>query len=291
MTIETIIVEDTVEGISALKTLLKEYCPNIKIVGEAYTNEEAYTLIKKVKPKLAFLDINLERGTSFDLLKRLSDEDSLDFLFIFFTAHGDKKENYIQAIRFAALDFFNKPIDKNELINAINKAEDKIMTDLFDTKEHLEVMIELLTNTNSTNKPIGFPLNNGRYLFPKTEEILWLQTAEIGGLKISNVTEVFLKNGGNFKAMKPIGFYKKLLTLGFSFFPINQSVLVNMDFIKTYNPNDKSITLKNGKSLIASRRSNQKLRHFLAQNQTFNHLSQDNSTVKMWFEKLINKLR
>lgn len=290
MKIKTIILEDTKEGMYALRTLLNEHCTNIDIIGEAYTNEEAYDLVKRLKPQLAFLDINLESGTSFDLLKRLFDEDAVDFDFIFFTSHG-QKENLVKAIRFSAFDFLNKPVDKNELIDAVDRIGEKMYKEFINTKNQLEMVFETLSSAYPKSKRIAFQLANGVLERVKIEDILWLQTDEVNNMKISNVTRVMLADGTHLKAMKHLGFYKKLLTIEYNFFQISQSIHVNLEYVKSYNSNEKSLQMDNGSTLFASKRNGQKFQQFLKNNEELKHLLEEDSPFTQWVNRMVGRIR
>lgn len=289
MKIKSVIVEDTFEGMQAIKELLKEHCPQIEIVGDASTNEAAYRLINEVKPQLAFLDINLNNETSFQLLKRLYDEDKIDFEFIFFTAHGET-ENLVKALRLSALDFFQKPVDKNELIAAVKRVEGKINKTFVDTKNQLEMMFELAVSRKSMNDKIAIQLPKGIIERIQISEILWLQTDEIAGEKNSNMTKFVLLDGSYIRAIKNIGFYKKMLSSDYDFFSISQSVLINRHYLKRYISSTKTVYMENGKTHIASKRHGQKLKDYLASNKELSKLLKEDSVFTKWVNKMLHKL-
>ena len=66
-------------GLINLKAMLAEHCPQIEIVGEAGTLEDARELIaaKREEISLAFLDINLPDGEVFTLVQGTTDEDDM----------------------------------------------------------------------------------------------------------------------------------------------------------------------------------------------------------------------
>ena len=76
--------------------------------------------IKKVKPDIVFLDIQMPDGTGFDLLKMIPKK---TFEVVFITAH---EEFAIKAIKFSALDYILKPIDPEELKRSVEKALESI---------------------------------------------------------------------------------------------------------------------------------------------------------------------
>ena len=97
--IKTILVDDEPRGLSTLKTLLNEYCPELKIVAECSEAESAKEKIELLAPQLAFLDISLPGKNSFDLLAELG---QIDFEIIFVTAHN---QYTLPAFHYSAVDY------------------------------------------------------------------------------------------------------------------------------------------------------------------------------------------
>src|SRR5690606_26801270 len=81
---------------------------------------DAVDAIEKYLPDLVFLDIQMGEQTGFDVLKLLP---TRNFEVIFVTAYD---QYGIQAVKFAALDYLLKPIDIEELVNAVNKGGYKL---------------------------------------------------------------------------------------------------------------------------------------------------------------------
>ena len=105
--IRTVIIDDEAHIRETLSRLLLRYCPQVSLVGQANSVASGYKLIRGQNPQLVLLDIRLNDGTGFDLLKRF---EIIDFRVIFITAY----EKYaVQAFRFAAVDFLLKPMPCN----------------------------------------------------------------------------------------------------------------------------------------------------------------------------------
>ena len=115
---KTIIVDDNQKARDFLTEQIQRYCPNLTLLGSASNIQEGKVLIEEVKPELVFLDIEMPTGSGFDLLQQLS---VVNFKVIFTTAH----EKYaLTAIKFSALDYLLKPIDLEELLQAVAKAKE-----------------------------------------------------------------------------------------------------------------------------------------------------------------------
>jgi two-component system LytT family response regulator len=95
--------------------MLQKYFPDISLVGEASTVEEAINGIKKHNPNIVFLDIQMKDETGFDLLNRLPE---INFALIFTTAFD---QYAIKAFRFSAIDYLLKPIVTDEFIESKKK--------------------------------------------------------------------------------------------------------------------------------------------------------------------------
>lgn len=116
--INTLVVDDSKNSRTIIVEVLKKYCPNIAVIGEAENIDEAYNAINLLKPDLLFLDVEMPNGNAFDLLRRTK----ANFEVIFTTAY---KEYAIDAIKNGALDYLLKPISIDDIIAVIEKAEKK----------------------------------------------------------------------------------------------------------------------------------------------------------------------
>jgi two-component system LytT family response regulator len=118
--IRTVLVEDEFQNLERLENLLHLHCPDVEIAGRAGSVKDAYGIIREVRPELVFLDIQLNDGNGFGLLKLFEE---IDFKLIFVTAY---EKFAVKAFRFSALDYLLKPVDPEELTDAVNKARESI---------------------------------------------------------------------------------------------------------------------------------------------------------------------
>jgi two-component system LytT family response regulator len=102
--IKSVIVDDEQPSREALANYIREYCPDIEIVSECKSAKTAFKCINERRPQLVFLDIEMPRGSGFDLLKMFK---TIPFKVIFVTAFSDYA---IQAFRFSATDYLMKPV-------------------------------------------------------------------------------------------------------------------------------------------------------------------------------------
>lgn len=119
--IKSIIIDDEQHCIDALASDLSKQCGNIEIVAKCASAKEGILAIKKFKPQLIFLDVEMPWMNGFEMLEML---DHIDFCIIFTTAY-DKFA--ARAFRISAVDYLLKPIDTTDLKVAVRKAEEKII--------------------------------------------------------------------------------------------------------------------------------------------------------------------
>lgn len=117
--ISAIIIDDIEQARNTLKEDLKAYCPNINVIGEAEGVVSGVKLLKAKQPDVLFLDIQMQDGSGFDLLEILP---AIPFKVIFTTASDAFA---IKAFRFSAIDYLLKPIDPDELMEAVKKLEEE----------------------------------------------------------------------------------------------------------------------------------------------------------------------
>jgi two-component system LytT family response regulator len=116
--IQTLIVDDEKLAREGLKALLKEF-PEIQIIAEAANVDEALEIIDKQKPQLVFLDVQMPEKTGFEMLEELIETPAI----IFTTAYD---EYALKAFEVNALDYLLKPVEKDRLGEAIQKAKRQI---------------------------------------------------------------------------------------------------------------------------------------------------------------------
>jgi len=236
--IKTIIVEDEEKARSNLMQILGEYCKDVEVVDAQDNVQSGIKSIKHHKPDLLFLDVHMQGETGFDLLEQLG---KINFEIIFTTAHN---EYAVKAFKFSAIDYLLKPIDIDELVNAVQKASDKIEQDT--TKQRYELIVENLQGQKSTFNKIALPTAEG-LVFVQVSDIIRCESED-------NYTHFFLLNGERILVSKTIKYFEELLT-DQDFFRIHQSHLININHIKEYHKGEGGYAvMSDASSVIVSRR-------------------------------------
>lgn len=103
--IKVVIVDDEPDAVKSIELIISEFCKDIEVVATANMIDKAWDLIKATEPDLVFLDIDMPRGTGFDLLERFPFR---RFGVVFITAYS----KYVgKAERYGAFAYLHKPID------------------------------------------------------------------------------------------------------------------------------------------------------------------------------------
>jgi two-component system LytT family response regulator len=111
--IRAVIIDDEPLARENMRDLLAAH-PEVTIVGEAGTVDEAREVLIKMQPDAVFLDIRMPGGTGFDVLSGL--DRPLQVVFV--TAYD---EFAIRAFQVNAIDYLLKPIDRRLLAGAVRK--------------------------------------------------------------------------------------------------------------------------------------------------------------------------
>jgi len=233
MKIRTVIIDDDFYAAENIKSLVKKNNLELDIIGEANSVMSGIKLINGMKPELVLLDIEMPDGTGFDLLDCFPE---YDFNVIFITAYN----NYaLQAFKFSALAFLEKPVELNEFIEAIEKIrEHKLETDSYQN---------LLFNLKSAKpRKLEIRANEGIY-YIDIKDIVHLDSE--GRYSLFHTTE-----GRRLIVTKPLGSYEEIL-LDKGFFRIHNSHIINLIHVKQFLKKDKEfVIMSNGSTLAISRR-------------------------------------
>lgn len=242
--IRAIIIDDERIGRETLQSLLKQYCPNVSVVAQADSVDGGRRAIATHDPDLVFLDIEMPFGNGFELLDGIADA---RFEVIFTTAYD---QYAIRAIRTAALDYLLKPIDRDELVSAVEKAEKKT-GGARSLNLNLEVLLENLKHATSEHSKIALPTDDGLTLVGVNDII----RCEADG----NYTRFFLQNREQLIVSKTLKDFETLLG-EMNFLRVHHSHLVNIDHVKKYVRGEGGVVIMSDTAAVpVSRRKKEEL--------------------------------
>src|SRR5450432_4006279 len=146
--IEAIIIDYEPYCCETLEMMIAKFCPTIQIRAICHSGEEALEILTHFTPQLVFLDIEMPHMNGFEFLEKVK---NIHFGLIFTTSYD---QYAIKAIRFSALDYLLKPIDREELIQAVAKVSKLLQNP---TELQLELLLQKFSTSRSPIKKIALP--------------------------------------------------------------------------------------------------------------------------------------
>ena len=234
-----IIVDDEKHCRDVLALLLQKYCPQVQVLASCPSAQAGVEAITLHRPDMVFLDIEMPGMNGFDMLEACR---YTDFKLIFTTAYN---EYAIKAIRHNALDYILKPVDKDELVQAVERAwQDRSAK----SSAHVEGLIEYL-NKQKTGDRIALPTLEGLQIL-QSEDIYYCESD--GGY-----TRFFLSNGKVSLISKTLKEVEDVLESK-GFCRIHNSYLINLRFVQKYIRGDGGeVIMANGSNIPVSRNKKQ----------------------------------
>jgi two-component system, LytTR family, response regulator len=130
--LNTILVEDELQNRKLMEQLLSSYCPTVRLIAQCGSFAEAKKVLPTTPADLLFLDIELDRGNSLELLEAI---DLGETQVIFVTAH---KEYATRVFKYNTTDYLLKPLDIEELVAAVQRAYLRMEKEEYLQKEQVE---------------------------------------------------------------------------------------------------------------------------------------------------------
>ncbi|MEP7128220.1 MAG: response regulator [Chitinophagales bacterium] len=236
--IKALIVDDDDFSRDTLKLLIEKYQPEISSIHLAGDAILAKQLISTEHPDLIFLDVEMPEYSGFDLLNMIAEK---NFDVIFTTSF---QKYAIKAIRFSALDYLLKPIQKEELMEAVQRHLEK--------REQVSYRPELYQNFLHTIQ--SREVKDFRLAIPTTEGVFFFHPDQIIRCDAErSYTKFFLTSGKTFIASKPLREYEELLQEN-GFLRVHKSHLINMQYVLRYLPSGFLLMKDESKVEVARRR-------------------------------------
>ena len=234
--IRSIIIDDEPKNADSLQKDILLHCPFVQVEAICHSAKEGILTIKKEKPDLVFLDIEMPWMNGFEMLEVIGE---INFNIIFTTAHD---QFAAKAFRISAVDYLLKPIDSIDLKEAVKKAEEKIQL------QHGQANIEnLLQNIKQSTlqQRIALPYKDG-FEFIEVSQIIYCQAE-------GAYTKVFLQNKKYILVSRSLGDIDELLPHSI-FQRIHHFTIVNIDYVTHFVRSDGGyVKMKNGENLPVSK--------------------------------------
>jgi two-component system LytT family response regulator len=240
--LNAIIVDDEIHSCKTLEALLKRDCPQVNLVALCSNGEEAIRMIKQSNPDVVFLDVEMPRMNGFEMLERLP---QINFHLIFVTSYDAYA---LKAIRFSAIDYLLKPINRDELKAAVEKVTNRMQVPL---PEQLKIILEKMQHPVASTDRIALPTLEGLQMLP-IDSIISCEADD-------NYTTLHLKGNKKIVVSSTLKVIEELLE-DHSFVRIHRSYLVNLKEIEKYVKADGGyVVMSDGSEILISRNKKEEL--------------------------------
>jgi len=214
--LKAIIIDDEPYCCEILAAMLESDCPDVAIVNICNNANDALIAIKQKSPDLVFLDVEMPKMNGFEMLEQLP---AINFHLIFTTSYD---QYALKAIRFSAIDYLLKPIDREELKKAVEKVRQRIQVPL---PQQLEILMQKIKHPSNPVNKIALPTMEGLQMIP-IETIISCESDD-------NYTTLKLKSGKKLLVTRSLKEIEESLEQH-SFIRVHRSHLVNLNEIEKY---------------------------------------------------------
>jgi two-component system LytT family response regulator len=236
--LRVVIVDDEPDAVKLLQMQVEQHCPQVTVVGSFTSSTAALQGIKELQPHLLFLDVEMPVMNGFELLERLYPQ---TFSIVFVTAYN---QFALKAFKFNALDFIVKPVDTQELIQAVAKAERQVKP----TSDQLSQLQKSLRGEPITK--IAIPGQSG-VTFIDLNDIVYAEAS-------NNYSKIIITDGRNFLISKTLKDVQEVLEEE-HFLRVHRQYIINLNHVKQLNRNEGILTMDNGDPIPIARAQKERL--------------------------------
>ncbi len=236
MAYNVLIIDDESRTRSLLANMLMRMDASLNVHQDGESVSTGIKAINEINPDIVLLDIQLPDGTGFDILEQIGER---DFQVIFITAH---EEFAIRAIKSSALDYILKPVDRQELSGAIQRAVESIENEVNEHDKYETV----INNIQSDQKKMVL----------RTSESLFIVDLDsiVRCKSENNYTTFYLDDGRKIVTSRTMKEHEEALSYP-HFMRCHRSHIINLNFVNRFNKNDGGmIIMKNDDEVPLSRK-------------------------------------
>lgn len=231
--LKAIIIDDSPQARKLLLMMLEEHANDLEVIAEAEQANQGIELIKKFRPDVIFLDIEMPGKSGIQLAEQLLNENITPAI-IFTTAYNDYA---LKAFRLSAIDYLLKPINENHLEEAIQKL--KLMV----PKQEEQKLKTFINNfENILPKTISIPTGS-EYLFIKIDDILYIKAD-------GSYTHIYINNEKQITVSKNLKYFETALKDYNQFIRVHRSFLVNVFQMKKFDKQNRGQIIMNDGAII-----------------------------------------
>ena len=243
--ITALIVDDELPAQKVLQALLREHCPQVNLAGTAFSSTEARRFLEQQPVDVLFLDVNMPQESGFDLLKSIP---SSQYSIIFVTGN---QEYAVKALRASAVDFLLKPVDIDELKDAVKRVEYVHQV----RKQNAEINSSYVATVDELSENLKKERKIAKLTLHHLQGFKMISISDIVYLEADrNYTVFHMVSGERQMVSRNMGEYEDLLDPDIFFRP-HKSFIINLHYLKEYSTVDGYFAImQDGSSVIVSRR-------------------------------------
>lgn len=232
---KAVIVEDEERSRIVLQNLLETYCPDVEVVATVDSVTSAVKTLRALQPDILFLDVQISGGTGFDVLDKIKD---MQVALVFTTAYDAYA---LKAFKFSAIDYLLKPIDIEELKNAVRK----VATSRQQVVDQVKIQHLLSNIRNPEEDPV--------FLISTQEAVEFIRIRDIVRCEAEGAyTKLFLRDNKPILVSKVIKEFEFLLS-DYGFYRVHQTYLVNLKEVSKYVKAENYLVMRDGAKIQLAR--------------------------------------
>lgn len=233
--IRALIIDDEAPAREIMRELLTAYAPEVEVMGECANVPDAVLAIKKNKPDVVFLDIEMPRYTGFELLSFF---DEVDFEIIFVTAYS---EYALKAFEVSAVDYILKPVRISQLKKSMALLKTRL--DASTMQARLDALKENIEQEKL--KKIAIPM---------AEETQFVYIKDISHIEAQRSYAKIIKNdGSSITTSKPLSYYENIIDDAENFMRVHRSYFINLHQVSRLIKGTNRVVMENGCQANVSR--------------------------------------
>jgi two-component system LytT family response regulator len=223
----------------------------LEVIGECGNGFEAAEAIRRLKPDLVFLDVQMPGLDGFGVLEALSPEEIPAIVFV--TAFD---QYAVRAFEAHAVDYLMKPFSRERLEEAVRRVRELMKgRSLEDFRESIGKIVEKIRRDRSYPEWVLLKAE-GKNVFVKVKDIDWIESSR-NNVRIHVGQTIYLLHETTSAIAQRLDPKK--------FLRIHRSSIVNIERIKELHPwfnGDYAVILRDGTQLTLSASYRDRLREF-----------------------------
>jgi len=228
--LSAVIVDDEKEARDLLSNIIHDHIPQVNVIAQAASADQAIEMILEHNPEIVFLDIDMPVKNGFDVARSIS-QHNIQTSIVFVTAFN---QYAIDAIKHSAFDYLLKPVNITDLKTCIDR--------LIASGKSIDMQLSVIQFLqNLKHEEIAFRTRIGNiYIDP--QEITY-------GEADGNYTDLHLQDGSRKTISLNLGHIETMLA-NYDFSRISRSIIINRHYLHLINRKEKiCILLVNGQEI------------------------------------------